>query len=164
MSDPTDSLLPDSTHPDSATAVHNVMHRYALAIDTKDWDALGDVFADEVVADFRSFGAKEVYRGAGSGWVKQVSATISGMDATQHLMGNHLYRISDDRAVGTTYIQARHVCRNDWGGDVYTVGGHYDVQMARVGGEWRISEYVINCTWHEGDRHVLKAANRNRTS
>ena len=78
MSDSADGTIAE---PDSATAVHNVMHRYALAIDTKDWNALGDVFADEVVADFRSFGAKEVYRGAGSGWVKQVSETISGMDA-----------------------------------------------------------------------------------
>ena len=146
-----------------ATAVHNVMHRYALAIDTKDWDALRSVFADEVVADFTSFGAKEVYRGEGSGWAKQISATISGMDATQHLMGNHLYVINDEWAVGTTYIQARHVCRNDWGGDVYTVGGHYDVTMTRVDGEWKISEYAINCTWHEGDRHVLKAATRNRS-
>lgn len=149
-----------SDRTDDATAVSNVMHRYALAIDTKNWEALGGVFDDEVVADFTSFGAKEVYRGAGSDWVTQVSATISGMDATQHLMGNHLYEISDDRAVGTTYIQARHVCRNDWGGDVYTVGGHYDVQMVRVNDEWKISEYAINCTWHEGDRHVLKAANR----
>ncbi|MFT7598764.1 MAG: hypothetical protein ACI8TP_001688 [Acidimicrobiales bacterium] len=153
-----------SDRADGAIAVHNVMHRYALAIDTKDWDALAGVFADEVVADFTSFGAGEVYRGGRSGWVAQVSATISGMDATQHLMGNHLYEIGDDRAAGTTYIQARHVCRNDWGGDVYTVGGHYDVQMVQVGGDWKISEYAINCSWHEGDRHVLKAATRRSRS
>ena len=153
-----------SDRDDGAIAVHNVMHRYALAIDTKDWDALGGVFADEVVTDFRSFGAQDVFRGSGSDWVAQVSATISGMDATQHLMGNHLYAIEDERAVGTTYIQARHVCRNDLGGDVYTVGGHYDVQMVRVDDEWKISEYAINCTWYEGDRHVLKAAARNRSS
>lgn len=148
-----------------AIAVHNVMHRYALAIDTKNWEALGDVFADEVVTDFTSFGARDVFRGDRSSWVAQVSSTISGMDATQHLMGNHLYEIDDERAVGTTYIQARHVCRNDWGGDVYTIGGHYDVRMDRVDDEWKIAEYTLNCTWHDGDRHVLKAAERrNRSS
>lgn len=154
-----------SDRADDTIAVHSIMHRYALAIDTKDWDALAAVFADEVVADFRSFGAHEIFRGKSSEWVAQVGSTISGMDATQHLMGNHLYEIGADRAEGTTYIQARHVCRNDWGGDVYTVGGHYDVQMARVDGTWKIAEYAINCTWHEGDRHVLKAAaRRNRSS
>lgn len=143
-----------------AIEVHNVMHRYALAIDTKDWEALAGVFADEIVTDFRSFAGGDIYRGESGGWVAQVSSTIAGMDATQHLMGNHLYEIDDDQAVGTTYIQARHVCHNQRGGDVYTVGGHYEVKMIRVDGQWKISEYGINCTWYEGDRHVLKAAQR----
>lgn len=140
--------------------VHNVMHRYAMAIDTKNWEALAAVFADEVTADFRSFGARDVYTGDGAGWVAQVGGTISGMDATQHLMGNHLYELDGSEASGTTYIQARHVCRNDWGGDVYTVGGFYEVEMVESGDGWKIRKYTINCTWHEGDRHVLKAAAR----
>ena len=141
--------------------VHDVMHRYALAIDTKDWSLLTSVFADEVTADFRSFGAKEVWTGPAPGWVDQVSATISGMDATQHLMANHLYTIEGERARGTTYSQALHQCRNEWGGDLYTIGGHYDVEMKwSAGAGWRITFYRLNCTWHTGDRHVLKAAAR----
>ncbi len=145
-------------------AVHDVMHRYALAIDTKDWPLLQVVFAERVRADFRSFGVKQVFDGAGRDWVERVRSAIAGMDATQHLMGNHLYEIEDGRATGTSYIQAIHVCKNDWGGDTYTIGGHYDVRMTRADDGWRIAEYALNVAWHQGDRHVLRAAARKATA
>jgi hypothetical protein len=164
-------------------AVHDVMHRYALAIDSKNWTALAEVFCDSITADFRSFGAKTVFEGKREVWVDNVRATIEGMDATQHLMANHCYQlISDGRselapgeqpteisegalATGTTYIQALHRCRNDWGGSTYTIGGHYDVTMTcspdpRGMLVWRIQSYTLNVTWHAGDRHVLRAAQR----
>ena len=141
-------------------SVQQVMHRYALAIDTKDWGALTDLFTENMSADFRTFGAKSVYEGSREGWVEQVRSTIAGMDATQHVMTNHLYEVDGAKATGTTYIQARHVCRNHWGGDVYTIGGHYAVDMVLSGDQWRIGAYTLHCTWYEGDRHVLKAAVR----
>ena len=148
---------------DSATerqAVHDVMHRYALAIDSKDWAGLAAVFDDRVRADFRSFGVKQVFEGSGADWADQIRSAIAGMDATQHLMANHLYSIAGERARGTSYIQALHRCRNDWGGDSYTIGGHYDVEMVRRRAGWRIAAYTLNVTWHQGDRHFLRAAMR----
>ena len=82
------------------------------------------------------------------------------MDAVQHLMGNHLYTIEADQARGTTSIRALHACKNDWGGDTYTVGGHYTVEMVRGPEGWRITHYALQVTWHDGDRHVLRAAAR----
>src|SRR3546814_15444785 len=67
----------------------DVAHRYATAIDTKDWALLGAVFADEVEADFRSFGSREVYRGGAPGWVDAIREPIAGMDATPCLLANH---------------------------------------------------------------------------
>lgn len=141
-------------------AVHDVMHRYALAIDTQDWALLETVFADRVTADFRSFGSKQVFEGPAAAWIENVRATIQGMDATQHMMGNHLYTIDADRAHGTTYIRALHVCKNDWGGDTYTVGGHYSVEMVRSSAGWKVENYTLHVTWCDGDRHVLRAATR----
>ncbi len=141
-------------------AVQDVMHRYALAIDTKDWRLLEQVFADRLRADFRSFGVSEAFEGTRAEWIANVRRTIDGMDASQHMMANHLYEIDGDRASGTTYISALHVCRNDLGGDSYTVGGHYGVEMARQADGWRITAYTLNVTWSAGDRHVLRAAIR----
>jgi hypothetical protein len=147
-------------HADDRLAIHDVMHRYALAIDTKNWTLLETVFADRVTADFRSFGSKQIFEGSAAGWIETIRSTIQGMDATQHMMGNHLYEINGDRARGTTYIRALHVCKNDWGGDTYTVGGHYTVEMGRASAGWRIDKYTLLVTWHNGDRHVLRTAMR----
>lgn len=141
-------------------AVHDVMHRYALAIDTKNWTLLETVFKDQVTTDFRSFGGKEVFEGPAAGWIDIIRSTIQGMDATQHMMGNHLYEIHGDCARGTTYICALHVCKNDRGSDTYTVGGHYIVEMVRGPEGWRIAKYTLQVTWHDGNRHVLRAASR----
>jgi hypothetical protein len=141
-------------------AVHDVMHRYALAIDTRNWTLLETVFADQVTADFQSFGSKEIFEGPAARWIDNIRLTIQGMDATQHMMGNHLYEISGDRARGTTYIRALHVCKNDWGDDTYTVGGHYTVEMVRGPEGWRIAKYTLQVTWHNGNRQVLRAALR----
>lgn len=141
-------------------AVHDVMHRYALAIDTKNWTLLKTVFADQVTADFRSFGGKEVFEGSAAAWIDNIRSTVQGMDATQHTMSNHLYDIHGDRARGTTYIRALHVCKNDRGDDDYTIGGHYTVEMVRGSEGWRIAKYTLQVTWHDGNRHVLRAASR----
>ena len=141
-------------------AVHDVMHRYALAIDTKNWTLLETVFTARVTADFRSFGNREVFEGPAAEWVNTIRATIQGMDATQHTMTNHLYDISGDHAQGTTYICALHACKNAWGDDTYTVGGHYAVEMVRGADGWRIKAYALHVTWHSGNRHVLRAATR----
>ena len=139
-------------------AVHDVMHRYALAIDTKNWELLETVFADQITTDFRSFGGKEAFEGPAAGWIDTIRSTIDGMDATQHMMSNHLYEINGDRARGTTYIRALHVCKNDRGDDDYTVGGHYTVEMVRGSGGWRIVKYALQVTWHDGNRSVMRAA------
>jgi hypothetical protein len=74
------------------------MHRYALAIDTKNWTLLETVFTDPLTADFRSFGSKEIFKGPAAAWIGNIRSTIQGMDATQHMMGNHLYHIDANRA------------------------------------------------------------------
>ena len=141
-------------------AVNDVMNRYAIAIDNKDWDGLEAIFTDSITADFTSFGTPNVWHGPAAGWVAQVRATIDGMDATQHAMSNHLYKVRGSSAIGTSYIQARHVCNAARGDNTYTIGGHYEVTMTSLGGHWRIQQYALVCTWHEGNRSVLGDATK----
>jgi hypothetical protein len=143
-------------------AIADIMYTYAKAIDSKDFALLQDVFAADLRADFRSFGVKDIYDGPVAGWIGSIRAGIAGMDATQHMLSNHLYEITEagDRATGTTYLRAIHVCHNDWGDDHYTIGGHYDVDLARGPAGWRITSYKLTVTWNQGNRQVLRAAVR----
>ena len=95
-------------------AISEVLHRYAAAIDGKDWALLRSCFTDDLEADFRSFGGLEVVRGADA-WVEAIRSTIQGMDATQHLTGNHSHRLDGDAATLSADVQAVHILANQSG-------------------------------------------------
>ncbi len=139
--------------------ISDVLHRYAAAVDGKDWELLRTCFTDDVEADFRAFGGRDVVRGA-EAWVEAIRATLQGMDATQHLTGNHVHRIDGDEARLTAYIQAVHIFANDKGDSEYTIGGHYDCDMVRSPEGWRIRRYALVVRWHRGNRNILRLAAR----
>ena len=140
--------------------IGDVVHRYASAIDLGDWALLADCFTEDLVADFRSFGVREVFRGKAADWIALVASTIDGCDATQHLIANLVHDIQGDAATCTAYVRAEHFLINDRGDDSYTVGGYYTLRLQRTERGWRISQYSLTVTWSRGNRHVLALATR----
>lgn len=140
-------------------AISEVLHRYAAAIDGKDWALLRSCFTDDLEADFRSFGGLEVVRGADA-WVAAIRSTIQGMDATQHLTGNHTHRLDGDQAKLSADVQAVHILANQSGDNEYTIGGSYDCDLVRTAEGWRIRRYVLKVRWHRGNRHIIRLATR----
>lgn len=138
-------------------AVSDVLHRYATAIDTKNFDLLNQVFDERVATDFTSFGGKKVEVTRGE-WIDAVRRTVGGLDATQHLTANHVHEIAGDRAHLTAYIQAMHHLNGARGEPDYVIGGTYEIDLVRRAAGWRISRYSINVTWQRGDRDVLRQA------
>jgi hypothetical protein len=139
--------------------VSAVMHRYCTAIDTKDWALLASCFTEDVEADFRSFGGRAEATGRDA-WVAGIKSTIAGLDATQHLTGNHVHQIDGDKAKLRAYIQAVHMLQNDRGDPEYTIGGWYDVDLTRTPDGWRIHRYTLDVRWHRGNRGILRMAAR----
>lgn len=137
--------------------LEELMNRYAASIDGRDWARLRTVFADgDVEADFTSMGVRQVFRGPADDWVARVRQTITGFDATQHLLANHSCEIEGDRARDTRYMQARH----QLGDARYTIGGHYTGHMVRTPAGWRIARYALTVTFSDGDRRLMGLASR----
>lgn len=139
--------------------VSEVLHRYCLAIDTRDWDLLATCFTDDCEADFRSFGSHEIVHGRDT-WIAAVRETIHGLDATHHATTNHMSEIDGDDAKLTAYIQAMHWLQNDLGDPEYTVGGYYTCALTRLEEGWRIASYSLTVTWQRGNRHILRLGRR----
>jgi hypothetical protein len=141
-------------------ALEELMNRYALGIDTRDWASLESVFLDgDIEADFTSMRVKEPYRGPARGWIGLLRDTIMGFDATQHFFANHLAEIDGDTANDIRYMQARHVL----GGAYYTIGGYYTGRMQRTAAGWRIARYKLHISFTEGDRRLMGIAYRKAT-
>lgn len=149
MSETTIEMLADQA------AISEVMHRYCRAVDGRDWDLLASCFTEDVEADFRSFGAREVAAGRDA-WVAAVGSTVGGLDATQHLTGNHMHDLKGDTATLRADLQAVHILQNDLGDAEYTIGGFYTCDFVRRPDGWKIRRYTLTMTWQRGNRHILR--------
>ncbi len=150
----------DLKHLVDRAEISDVVHRYATAIDRRDWALLESCFTAEMEADFRSFGVREVFRGPAAEWIGLVRSTIDGCDATQHLSANHVHTIDGDSATCVSYLRAEHFLINDRGDDSYTVGGYYTNELIHGPDGWRIMKYTLDVTWSQGNRHILALATR----
>jgi hypothetical protein len=139
--------------------VSAVLHRYCRAIDTKDWALLESCFTEDMEADFRSFAGRETVKGQ-EPWLAAIRSSMAGMDATQHLSGNHNAQIDGDRATLRADIQAVHILHDARGDSEYTVGGWYDIEFTRAPEGWRIHRYSLTVSWHRGNRDLLRQAAR----
>ncbi|MBT3373006.1 MAG: nuclear transport factor 2 family protein [Rhodospirillaceae bacterium] len=143
--------------------ISQVLYRYATAIDTRDWELLASCFTEDLEADFRSFGGREVVKGRDT-WMKAITSTIQGLDATQHLTANHVHTVDGDSATLVAYLQALHRLDTARSDPEYTVGGYYTCEMVRGDdAKWRMRRYALAVTWHRGNRDILRQAQRRLT-
>ncbi|MBT3331341.1 MAG: nuclear transport factor 2 family protein [Rhodospirillaceae bacterium] len=148
--------------------ISQVLYTYATAIDTRNFDLLATCFTADLEADFRSFGSREIIKGRDN-WLPIIQGTIEGLDATQHLTGNHVITVDGDSATLVAYLQALHRLDTARSDPEYTVGGYYTCDMARGegglqdgphDGRWRMRRYSLQVTWHRGNRDILRQAQR----
>jgi len=68
------------------------MNKYAIGIDTKDYDLFRSIFLDDVevtvIYDPNWKGGEEIKFNGKENWVKYVKEAISQYRATQHMLGN----------------------------------------------------------------------------
>ena len=139
--------------------ISQVLYNYATAIDTRDWDLLAGCFTEDLEADFRSFGGREVVKGRDT-WVAAIKSTIEGFDATQHLTANHVHKIDGDTGTLVAYLQAVHRLDTARSDPEYTIGGYYTCDMVRTPDGWRMRRYSLSVSWHRGNRDILRQAQR----
>lgn len=124
---------------------------YCWALDTKDFEALRDVFVP---------GATARYAGDELDSLDAVVATcarvLAPLDLSQHLVTNHEVRVDGDRAMCRCYFHAQHVRRAAEGGPNFVVAGRYDDELERTSEGWRILRRVLTTMWTEGNLGVVR--------
>lgn len=110
------------------------LSRFARILDTKSWDQLSNVFADDLSFNYGSGGEQQ---GLGA-----LRANISGFldicGGTQHLIGSVLVDVEGDQAVSRAYVQARHQAVGATVGPVFDSNGEYTDRWERRAEGWRI--------------------------
>ena len=118
-------------------ALQSLVARYALAVDTGDFEALRAVF----VADAELDTGRSVRRG-----VDEIVTAMEGLrryEATHHLVGQHVLDTDTDtdtdRASGVAYCTAHHLAPNDTGRTDMVMYIRYHDEYRRTSGGWRIA-------------------------
>lgn len=124
---------------------------FARVLDGKEWERLGEVFADDLSFDY------------GTGRLEQgIEALRANMrrfldkcGGSQHLIGSILVDVDGDTALSRAYVQARHQRVDDTGGDVYDSNGEYLDRWERRSEGWRIVHRDAKWFSQSGDPAII---------
>jgi 3-phenylpropionate/cinnamic acid dioxygenase small subunit len=133
--------------------IRDLLHRYATALDEKDWTLFESCFVPEASALYSTIGLLEGYQaieGACRGALRHMSRT-------QHLIGNISVMIEGDKAHSSCYLHAQHLRPNTPGGDSNIMAGRYDDQLVRTSRGWRIRHRRLQVWWTFGNAAIHAA-------
>ncbi len=118
--------------------INDLLIRYALAIDTKDWDLLDTCFAEGAVCDYRASGGISGPYTEVREWLARALAPFS---MTQHLIGNTSVAIEGHIAKCRTMVYNPMGLPNEKGGlNIFTVGAYYHDRLVCGEAGWQILE------------------------
>lgn len=127
--------------------IRAVLHRYASALDQKDWALLATCFVPEASAHYAMIGELKGYQA-----IEEVCRhALKPMSQTQHLIGNVDIVISGDSARSTCYLHAQHVRPDTPGGDMNIIAGKYNDELVRSPDGWRIRHRSLEVWWTFGN-------------
>lgn len=136
-------------------AITDVLYQYATGLDSREWEVLADCFTDDGVCDFLEFGGVNEGKEA---IVALCSGVLSGLDSSQHLIGNPRVTLAGDSASSVCYFQAQHFLAGPAGGNTYLVGGSYVDRLRRTDAGWKIEHRTLLCSWQDGNAGVFTEA------
>ena len=121
------------------------MNKYAIGIDTKDYELFRSIFLDDVevtvIYDPNWRGGGEVKFNGLENWVNYVEEAISQYRSTQHMLGNPMINFDGNIAVVRTDLQATHYYKDDPELST-TLWGFYETHMVKDK-DWKIIKHTL---------------------
>lgn len=136
------------------TEITNVVNRIAILTDLRDWEGVCQCFTERVTVDYTSLMGGQPESIAPDALVQSwKSFFTSTFKTTQHLLGTQSITVQGDTATCLSQFQARHIALDPTQG-VWTLGGHYNHDLANTAAGWRVGGIKLTWTWEEGTRPV----------
>ena len=129
------------------------LSHFARILDSKSWDKLSEVFADDLSFNYGAGGEQQGIDALRT----TVTRFLDLCGGTQHLIGSVLADVDGDHAISRAYVQARHQAVGAIGGAVFDSNGEYIDRWERRTAGWRIVRR--DATWAAlvGDASVIAA-------
>jgi 3-phenylpropionate/cinnamic acid dioxygenase small subunit len=118
--------------------IHDLLTRYTVAIDTKDWRLLDTCFTPDAHLDYTSAGG---VAGAYPEVRKWLERALSPFPMTVHYITNSVVTLEGDKArAKTAVLNPMGFANPDKSLHLFTVGAYYVDELVRTAQGWRIAK------------------------
>jgi ketosteroid isomerase-like protein len=125
--------------------IRDLVTRYAVAVDRKDWAAVRACFTDDATCDYAWF------QGDVTTVLELIERGLSRFESTMHLVGNHLAEVDGDAASAETYTLCHHRFRAPEGAIDRIAALRYLDGLVRTPQGWRIRRRDVAVDWERAD-------------
>jgi hypothetical protein len=128
--------------------INDLLTRYTVALDTKDWALLDTCFTPDAHVDYtESGGIKGIYPDVRR-WLEKA---LGLFPMTQHFISNTTVRLDGDRATSRTYVfNPMGAPKPEGGLEIFHVGAYYNDELVRTSDGWRIAKRVEELAFFDG--------------
>ncbi|MCB0698853.1 MAG: nuclear transport factor 2 family protein [Chitinophagales bacterium] len=139
------------------TQVLETVRKLFVYPDEMNWKGMADeVFAENVLMDYSSFGAGEPITMKRDDIIAQWEPFFAKIDSTHHQLGNELVDIAEKEAKVSAYVMAGHYKEMQNGDNLWTVVGTYNIKLFNGKNGWRVTEMKFNYKYQEGNQEIQK--------
>jgi len=125
--------------------IDDLLTRYTVALDTRQWDLLDTVFTPAATIDYTSSEGIKGRFPEIKVWLEKALTTFT---SCQHLLGNRQIELDGDHGTGRTYFFNPNTLTDGAGAaTMLFVGGFYLDKFVRTAEGWRIEDRFELTTW-----------------
>ena len=133
--------------------IRSLVDRYAMAMDSGDLDVFPQLFVPDGALVVRAPNREKplaIFTGPGSDGVGMIATLLGELyRATLHHITTHTATVDGDRATGVTYCLAYHMCDDEQGERLETIGVRYDEEFVRTPDGWRMGTREATRLWSQ---------------
>ena len=129
--------------------LHELVERYAQAVDRADGDAVAELFAEDGVLATWMDPSTKASTGENNGRAA-IAKAVSGLRryvATHHTISSHSSTVEGAHATGETLCTAHHVVDDGSGRSDHVLYIRYIDTFARTSGPWLFSRREVHVQW-----------------
>ncbi len=128
--------------------INDLLVRYTVAIDTKDWKLLDSCFTPDADVDYTTSGGIKGKYPDVRAWLEKALAPF---DMTQHFVSNTSLELQGDRASSKTMVfNPMGMKQKDGSLHIFYVGAYYVDKLVRTGDGWRIQDRFEEQAYMDG--------------
>ncbi len=128
--------------------IDDLLTRYTVAIDTKDWKLLDTCFLPDAQLDYTQTGGIQGAYPEVREWLEKA---LAAFPMTVHYISNSTVTLEGDRAKARTYVINPMGFPNPDGSlHIFTVGGYYVDELTRTADGWRIATRMEEQAFMDG--------------